>query len=1189
MQITLQDTVNPSVIILDSQGRPLNLAAAKAPKIDKKGLTEELGTGGVSFTSGIIDSDEFNDKLTGQEGVRTYDKMRRTDAKVAGLLNAVLMPCLGATYDIELPDEDDPAFARTTEEHVQFLRENLFQRLDFTTEFLRHALSCIWSGYSWFEKVYVPENSKLYLSKLSPRIASTVLKWNTTGSGELETITQETWKDGAVQKIEIPRSKIALFTFQREANDYEGTSLLRPVYRHWLIKDTLYKLDAIRNERYAVGVPHIKLPADYSAEMLTMAKAIGKNWKGAEQSYVVSVEGMEINILQVQGGESLDLIPTIKHHDEMIPMVGLAQFLSYGTTETGSRALGESSQAFFYDALRGWLDDLMDQANREVCWPLLDLNYPNQPRPRLGYSELGSASLSAVIDGLQRIGEVFITPTRDIENDLRDRFNLPPLLDEEEFNPPKSKAVAPAPGFLPGAPPAKPEEPTPKPAKPPVGEGTDEPPEPPAGEAAQATSGCGHVHLQATPSEQVVNEEGWWRPLRPVERHIALRQIEGAMIDAKDQLIRVLLAYRKEWVKSLVEQVQVAAADGPLAINKVAITKADEKEAVAAFLPILLGIYEFGQEQVRKELESQAREAGVKLVRNKLREKTIVLKQAAMWFRDEGLTPTEAEQLINARAVLSIKRLREKTEGIARSYANSAWRTQGSIDQAELEKLNDDLLMFAENESRLVAAVNVSESMNLGRDAEAQKLKESIQFADYSAIMDNSTCFPAGERVKTKSGWVPIENVHVGDRVLTHKGRYRRVVAVSNHRHTGTMARLATPANSVVSTDDHRYLTPVGWTEAKDLQEGRSVQMLRQQLPQCLGHVVGNVSVEGSVGNAEHLESSTPDKGIAEAILGLDTLVPKPTVDLHGKVYGTQHEIHRVAANLDFLVEGDSHGHQAEADVMLGLSLPTVPPVATERAEFSGASSGGRCPELFAASQADDHCGRTAADFRAMLPTRPQLDSLPASRALSPDYIDSPAKSGASDIPRSIANRNSKGFSADRTSLSHASGDFAAGSSAISRSRTAALNPKRLSAYCTGSTVTRSPLLPFGHEAMGASVVPIARHGAIPVPPPTKLFSANRTRLFHVLNISKKTEYTTLGTKVFDLTVEEDHSFIVEGFVVHNCENCESADGQETELDTEEYYDISPPLNSREYGACLGGANCRCIFAYVLKPPGEGE
>lgn len=739
MEIRLTDAANPSVVILDARGRPLTLATAKAPQVDRKGLTEELGTGGVSFTSGLIDSNEFNAALTGQEGVRTYDKMRRTDAKVAGLLNAITMPCLGATYDVELPEEDDPAFFRTTDEHVQFLRENLFQRLDFTTEFLRHALSCIWSGYSWFETVYSLENGRLYLKKLSPRIASTLYRWNVTGTGELESVTQETWKDGQTKYIEVPRHKIALFTFQREANDFEGLSLLRPVYRHFLIKDTLYRLDAIRNERFAIGVPHIKLPADYSAEMLTMAKAIGKNWKGAEQSFVVTVEGMDIEILTVSGGEALDLIPTIKHHDEMIPMVGLAQFLSYGTTETGSRALGESSQTFFYDALRGWLDDLMDQMNREVCWPTIDLNYPNQPRPRLAYSELGSASLSMVIDSLQKIGPVYITPTRDTENDIRDRLNLPSLEEEEEFNPPQSKAPAPAQApYQPGA--------ESQPRKAPATEpGTEGAPIPLAGEAAgpaKATRHGDHVHLQATPSEQVVNEEGWWRPLRPVERHIALRQIEGAMVDARDQLIRVLLAVRKEWVADLVKQVQEAAPDGPLAINKVAISKQDEKEAIASFLPILMGLYEFGQEQVRKELESQAREAGVKLTRNKVREKTIALRQAAMWFRDEGLSPSDAEELINARAVLSIKRLKEKTEGIARSYANSAWRTQGSIDQAELEKLSDDLQAFAENESRLTAAVNVSESLNLGRDAEAQKLKESIQFADYSSVLDDNSCDP---------------------------------------------------------------------------------------------------------------------------------------------------------------------------------------------------------------------------------------------------------------------------------------------------------------------------------------------------------------------------------------------------------------------------------------------------------------
>lgn len=56
------------------------------------------------------------------------------------------------------------------------------------------------------------------------------------------------------------------------------------------------------------------------------------------------------------------------------------------------------------------------------------------------------------------------------------------------------------------------------------------------------------------------------------------------------------------------------------------------------------------------------------------------------------------------------------------------------------------------------------------------KLPEALFHLD---ILDGSPpCFGAGTPVKTLEGYKPIENVEVGDMVLTHNGRYRKVLAV---------------------------------------------------------------------------------------------------------------------------------------------------------------------------------------------------------------------------------------------------------------------------------------------------------------------------------------------------------------------------------------------------------------------------
>ena len=50
------------------------------------------------------------------------------------------------------------------------------------------------------------------------------------------------------------------------------------------------------------------------------------------------------------------------------------------------------------------------------------------------------------------------------------------------------------------------------------------------------------------------------------------------------------------------------------------------------------------------------------------------------------------------------------------------------------------------------------------------------EIPDFQFLVGGFPCFPAGTPVLTKRGYRPIENVNVGDEVLTHKGRFKRVV-----------------------------------------------------------------------------------------------------------------------------------------------------------------------------------------------------------------------------------------------------------------------------------------------------------------------------------------------------------------------------------------------------------------------------
>lgn len=76
-------------------------------------------------------------------------------------------------------------------------------------------------------------------------------------------------------------------------------------------------------------------------------------------------------------------------------------------------------------------------------------------------------------------------------------------------------------------------------------------------------------------------------------------------------------------------------------------------------------------------------------------------------------------------------------------------------------------------------------------------------------LLDGSPpCFPAGIMITTDRGIVPIEQVVVGDRVLTHEGRYRRVNKTMSHVYKGKMYHIKAASSAPISaTAEHPFYT----------------------------------------------------------------------------------------------------------------------------------------------------------------------------------------------------------------------------------------------------------------------------------------------------------------------------------------------------------------------------------------------
>lgn len=96
---------------------------------------------------------------------------------------------------------------------------------------------------------------------------------------------------------EIPWGKIILFSFDKEGNNFEGTSILRSTYKHFYYKDLLYKIESISAERYGVGTPVASVKSSMNEKNKDKVVEFLKNVRSNEQSYGVHTDDAVVSIL----------------------------------------------------------------------------------------------------------------------------------------------------------------------------------------------------------------------------------------------------------------------------------------------------------------------------------------------------------------------------------------------------------------------------------------------------------------------------------------------------------------------------------------------------------------------------------------------------------------------------------------------------------------------------------------------------------------------------------------------------------------------------------------------------------------------------------------------------------------------------------------------------------------------------
>lgn len=397
-------------------------------KAGAKASLEPVGNSGTQIFGGYF-SEEYLHGLRGREAARLWDRMRRSEAQIAMLLNAITNPIKAANWDFEAFDESDPNLKM----HADFIEMIMKESIDFTT-FLHESLTLMPFGFSMFETVHnVVNDHPKYgtfngLQSLAFRSQKTIENWQLEEkTGRLLGVNQYTYSDLGGNEF-IPGEFLLVFTHNKEGDNYEGISVLRPMYGAFTRKDLYLKLAAIGIEKYAIGTPIGTVPAgkERSPEFADF-QAVLENYTSHEAAYIIKPAGWDITIQK--GDFDADKIKELLmfENGEMVNSL-VANFLILGMNGGGGAySLGSNLGEFFTSGIQSYANLICDGVNRFLIPNLIKLNFGPQPGyPKMkctGISDKAGKDLAETIKFLSDAR--VLDPDQPLKEFLRKQYKLP--------------------------------------------------------------------------------------------------------------------------------------------------------------------------------------------------------------------------------------------------------------------------------------------------------------------------------------------------------------------------------------------------------------------------------------------------------------------------------------------------------------------------------------------------------------------------------------------------------------------------------------------------------------------------------------------------------------------------------------------------------------------------------------------
>ena len=406
----------------------------------KKDIFKVVGDSGTSRYGGFF-QEEPNAAWRDSQRVVNVELMRRTDATVQEGLKTIKSPILSTTYNIDPFSNEDSDL-----EVAEFVKDNLFNMRRGFFDFLRESLTQFEFGHAAFELMWgrkndrylygksEEKNDKIYIVDVLPRIQSSIYRWKL-DDGSVGIVQLLSNDDFSGTEAQIPLEKLIVFTNDKEGDDITGIPVLRSAWKHFYIKDKLYRIAAISAERYGVGIPIGTLPMGAGEAESKLMEEMLSNMRTNEKGYILKPNPeYEVDILIPKGNPQADQIESqIMHHDRMILASMLSSFLSLGSTSSGSYSLSKTQYKNYIDFVNDKLNYIEEQIENQIIKKLLWYNNLDVTRcPTLNHTPLGDIDLKEFSETIKNLAEVgAIRNDARTKQHIHDTVGLPKINDDE--------------------------------------------------------------------------------------------------------------------------------------------------------------------------------------------------------------------------------------------------------------------------------------------------------------------------------------------------------------------------------------------------------------------------------------------------------------------------------------------------------------------------------------------------------------------------------------------------------------------------------------------------------------------------------------------------------------------------------------------------------------------------------------